>query len=146
MPNKVRGESEFLAGTERYVMRLTLGALAEMENGLGVSSLSEIADKLKSLGTMDLATVASALMRGAGHDIAPAEVLRLETDLGTLIGAITDAFDAVGLGRSEARESVFAKNEVRESGLAKNEARESVFAKESSGPLAGTTSSNSHSA
>jgi hypothetical protein len=26
MPNKVRGESEFLAGTERYVMKLTLGA------------------------------------------------------------------------------------------------------------------------
>jgi hypothetical protein len=72
MPNKARGESEFLAGTERYVMKLTLGALAEIENGLGVSSLTDIAGKLKSLGTMDLATVASALLRGAGHDFSPA--------------------------------------------------------------------------
>jgi hypothetical protein len=135
MPNKVRGESEFLAGTERYVMKLTLGALAEIENGLGVSSLADIAGKLKSLGTMDLATVASALLRGAGHNIAPSEVLKLETDLGTLIGAIGDAFDAVGLSHGEARESVFAKT---------SEARESVFAKkDSSSPLAGTSSSPS---
>ena len=124
MTNKVRGESEFLAGTERYVMRLTLGALAEIESGLGVSSLSDIAGKLKSLGTMDLATVASALLRGAGHDIAPAEVLKLETDLGTLIGAITDAFDAVGLSH----------------------ANTAVPTKESPSPLAGTASSNSPSA
>jgi len=124
MPNKVRGESEFLAGTERYVMKLTLGALAEVENGLGVSSLADIASKLKSLGTMDLATVASALLRGAGHNISPEQVLKLDTDLGTLIGAITDAFDAVGLGNSEAHASVFAKEE-------------------SSSPLAGTSSSPS---
>ena len=124
MPNKVRGENEFLAGAERYVMKLTLGALAEVENGLGVSSLADIAGKLKSLGTMDLATVASALLRGAGHNISPEQVLKLDTDLGTLIGAITDAFDAVGLGNSEARASVFAKEE-------------------SSSPLAGTSSSPS---
>jgi hypothetical protein len=135
MTNKVRGESEFLAGTERHIMKLTLGALAEIENGLGVSSLSDIAGKLKSLGTMDLATVASALLRGAGHDLSPADVLKLETDLGTLIGAIADAFDAVGLGHSEARERVFAKP---------GEARESVFAnKDSLSPLAGTSSSPS---
>jgi hypothetical protein len=127
MPNKARGESEFLAGTERYVMKLTLGALAEIENGLGVSSLTDIAGKLKSLGTMDLATVASALLRGAGHNCSPTEVLKLDTDLGTLIGAITDAFAAVGLAHGEARESVFAKES----------------AKDSPSPLAGTSSSPS---
>jgi hypothetical protein len=51
-------------------------------------------------------------------------VLKLDTDLGTLIGAVTEAFDAVGLGHSEARESVFAK-------------------KDSPSPLAGTSSSPS---
>src|SRR5690348_15990335 len=99
MPNKIRGESEFLAGTERYVMRLTLGALAEIENGLGVSSLSDITSKPKSLGTMDLSTVAAALLRGAGHNSSPEQVLKLETDLGTLIGAVTEAFAAVGLNQ-----------------------------------------------
>ena len=135
MPNKVRGESGFLAGTERYVMKLTLGALAEIENGLGVSSLSEISNKLKSLGTMDLATVASALMRGAGHKISPDEVLKLETDLGTLIGAITDAFDAVGLSHTKEPSA-----SPRESNSACGDAEPQRSA---GGPLAGTSSSPS---
>ncbi|MBV9571444.1 MAG: gene transfer agent family protein [Alphaproteobacteria bacterium] len=135
MPNKIRGESEFLAGTERYVMRLTLGALAEIENGLGVSSLSEIAGKLKSLGTMDLAMVAAALLRGAGHDIAPAEVLKLDTGLGTLIGAITDAFDAVGLKREGSSPAQPGRGTAQS-------AVEGAHAS----PLAGTASSNSPSA
>jgi hypothetical protein len=138
MPNKVRGESEFLAGTERYVMKLTLGALAEIENGLGVSSLSEIANKLKSLGTMGLATVASALLRGAGHDIAPAEVLKLETDLGTLIGAITDAFNAVGM--NQGKECSVSSAPPREPNSARGDA-EPQWSTER--PLAGTTSSPS---
>jgi hypothetical protein len=45
----------------------------------------------------DLAVVAAALLRGGGHDIAPDEVLRLPCDLGTLVAAVTDAFDAAGL-------------------------------------------------
>jgi len=68
---------------------------------------------------MDLATVAAALLRGAGHNISPEQVLKLETNLGTLIGAITDAFDAVGLSH----------------------ANTAVPTKESPSPLAGTNSS-----
>jgi hypothetical protein len=142
MPNKIRGESEFLAGTQRYVMRLTLGALAEIENGLGVSSLSEIGDKLKSLGTTDLATVASALLRAAGHNLSPADVLKLETDVGTLIGAITDAFDAVGLTRS-ANTATDISAAPRESKL---HAEDAEARRESSGPLAGSISWSSASA
>ena len=124
MSNKARGESEFLAGPERFVMRLTLGALAEIENGLGLKSLSDIGDRLKTLGTNDLAVVASALLRGAGFSLSPADVLKLETDVGSLVRAITDAFDAVGLG------AVHAGAPHAGSGS----------------PLAGTNSSPSHSA
>lgn len=121
MPNKIRGESAFLAGTDRYVMRLTLGALAEIEDGLGVSSLSEIASKMKSLGTKDFATVASALLRGGGHHIAPGDVMKIDTDLGTLVTAITEAFSAAGL----------------------NQASNNAPGSENAGPLAGSASSNS---
>ena len=61
---------------------------------------AEIGDRLKTLGTNDLAIVASALLRGAGFALSPADVLKLETDLGTLIRAITDCFEAVGLGHA----------------------------------------------
>jgi len=132
MPNKQRGDSEFLAGAERYIMRLTLGALAEIEDGLGLHNLSDIAQRLKQLSAGDLAIVAAALLRGGGHDLGPADVLRLATDIGTLVRAVTDAFDAAGLAR---------KNDVP--APAENAAQ---GAKGGASPLAGAAPSNSPSA
>jgi hypothetical protein len=97
MPNKARGDAEFVAGSSRYAMRLTLGALAEIEDALGATSLADLAERLKHLGAGDIALVASALMRGAGAEISAAEVLKLDADLGALIAAIGQAFDAAGL-------------------------------------------------
>jgi hypothetical protein len=97
MTNTIRGESSFIANGEKFLMRLTLGALAEIEDGLGLSSLGDIAARLKQLATSDLATVAAALLRGGGHDVTAADVMRLPTDLGTVVRAVADAFDAVGL-------------------------------------------------
>ena len=102
MTNKVRGDSELLAGGKSLAMRLTLGALAEIEDGLGNGGgLSGIAGSLKSLGSKDIALVASALLRGGGTNVTPAEVMNLETDVGTLVGAITGAFKAAGGTKSE---------------------------------------------
>lgn len=102
MTNKVRGDSELLAGGKSLMMRLTLGALAEIEDGLGNGGgLSGIAGSLKSLGSKDIALVASALLRGGGTNVSPEEVMNLETDVGTLVGAITGAFKAAGGGKSE---------------------------------------------
>jgi len=55
----------------------------------------------------DLAIVAAALLRGGGHDMCPADVLRLGCDLGALVRAVTAAFDHAGLGAAatEGRES-----------------------------------------
>lgn len=97
MPNKARGDADFIAGNARYTMRLTLGALAEIEDGLGAASLADLGERLKHLGTADIALVAAALLRGGGADLAPADVLKLDADLGALIAAIGRAFDAAGL-------------------------------------------------
>lgn len=97
MPNRIRGEAELVAGGRSYRLLLTLGALAEIEDGLALENLSEVSSRLKSVKAADLAIVAAALLRGAGHEISPAEVLRLPCDLGALVGAVTRAFDAAGL-------------------------------------------------
>lgn len=103
MPNRIRGESELAAGGKIYRLLLTLGALAEIEDGLGLSDLSEVGTRLASIRAGDLAIVAAALLRGGGHDVTPADVLRLPCDLGALVAAVTDAFDAAGLHRAPAR-------------------------------------------
>jgi Phage tail tube protein, GTA-gp10 len=92
MPNRARGESELNAGGRLYTMRLTLGALAEIEDGLCLNDLSEIEERLKRLRAADLAIVAAALMRGGGHEIAPVEVLRLQAPLPELVHAVGEAF------------------------------------------------------
>lgn len=107
MVNRARGEAALEAGGRQYRLLLTLGALAEIEDGLGLDDLSGMAARLKQVRAADLAIVAAALLRGAGHDMCPAEVLRLPCDLGALTRAVTQAFEAAGLnagggeGRSE---------------------------------------------
>lgn len=122
MTNTIRGEAPLVAGGKSYCLLLTLGALAEIESGLRLSDLSEVSARLKALRASDLAIVAAALMRGGGHDISPADVLRLPCDLCALVKAVAEAFEAAGL------------------------AREGEGAREASAPFAGRPGSNSVSA
>ena len=105
MTNKIRGEAALVAGGKQYRLLLTLGALAEIESGLGLADLSEVSARLKQLRAADLAIVAAALLRGGGHEVTPAEVLRLPCDLGALVKAVAAAFDAAGLAPGGAGDS-----------------------------------------
>jgi len=97
--NRIRGEAALAAGGRQYRLLLTLGALAEIEDGLGLDDLSGVAARLKQPRAADLAIVAAALLRGGGQDMCPADVLRLECDLGALVAAVTAAFENAGLAR-----------------------------------------------
>lgn len=66
--NGVRGEVVVvLAGVERRLC-LTLGALAEIETGLGVQGLAGVAERMRALSAVDLMAVLAALLRGGGED------------------------------------------------------------------------------
>jgi hypothetical protein len=77
--NGARGEVVvLLAGTERRLC-LTLGALAEIETGLGLEGLSGLAERMRALSARDLMVVLAALLRGGGEaalaaDLGPAGV------------------------------------------------------------------------
>jgi hypothetical protein len=101
MVNRARGEAMLAAGGRQYRLLLTLGALAEIEDGLGLDDLSGVAARLKQTRAADLAIVAAALLRGGGHDMCPADVLRLECDLGAMVAGVTAAFENAGLARGE---------------------------------------------
>ncbi|MGB8602937.1 MAG: GTA-gp10 family protein [Rhizomicrobium sp.] len=101
MVNSVRGEAELIAGDKSYRLLLTLGALAEIEDGLGLDDLKALGKRLQHVRSNDLAIVASALMRGGGCDVAAADVLRLPCSLGDLTAAVTQAFVRAGLDGGE---------------------------------------------
>jgi hypothetical protein len=102
MVNKARGEAGLSAAGREYRLLLTLGALAEIEDGLGLDDLSGIAPRLSHARAADLAIVAAALLRGGGHEVCPADVLRLPCDLGALMRAVGRAFESAGLGQGHA--------------------------------------------
>jgi hypothetical protein len=102
MTNTARGETSFLAAGEKFVMRLTLGALAEIESAFNVASLSDLATRLKSFATSDIATVAAALLRAGGHDVTANDVLKLPVDLATIVQAVADVFALVNREASAA--------------------------------------------
>jgi len=98
MPNSIRGEAVLAAGGKEYRLLLTLGALAEIEDGLGLESLSEIAQRLAQARAGDVAVVVAALSRGGGCGMTPGEVLKLDCDLGELMRAVKGAFEAAAGG------------------------------------------------
>lgn len=74
--NGIRGEALVrLAGADRRLC-LTLGALAEMETGLGVSGFEALAERLRGLSARDLMMVLAALLRGGGEGAFAGELDR----------------------------------------------------------------------
>jgi hypothetical protein len=68
MANAARGEAEIVVGGERRVMRLTLGALAELEAALGAGGLAALAERFEggAFGARDLIALLGAGLRGGG--------------------------------------------------------------------------------
>ncbi|WP_338576437.1 GTA-gp10 family protein [Brevundimonas olei] len=94
MVNGVRGEVVAgLAGAERKLC-LTLGALAEIETGLGVAGMAALAERMKALSAGDLMVVLAALLRGGGEGALADELARAPVDPREAAEAVAKAFAA----------------------------------------------------
>ncbi len=93
-PNGARGEVvAVLAGAERRLC-LTLGALAEIETGLGLEGLVGLAERLRALAARDLTVVLAALLRGGGERALADELDRASVDPREAAEAAAKAFAA----------------------------------------------------
>ena len=92
--NGARGEVVAkLAGAERRLC-LTLGALAEIETGLGLEGLSDLAERMRALSARDLMTVLAALLRGGGERGLADDLGRAGVDPREAAEAVAKAFAA----------------------------------------------------
>lgn len=89
MANPFAGEVALVIGGERQLMRLTLGALAELETGLGAGSLVDLVARFEEGGfsSRDVLAVIVAGLRGGGWRGSAADLLSAEIEGGPLAAA-----------------------------------------------------------
>ncbi|AMJ59233.1 gene transfer agent family protein [Bosea sp. PAMC 26642] len=92
MVNRYRGETALMVEGEALPMRLTLGALAELEDAFSVDSLPALGERFVAgrLSARDVTRILAAGLRGAGSSISDDQVAGLSFENG-LNGAITAA-------------------------------------------------------
>lgn len=84
MANAHRGEIEAELSGRRYVLCLTLGALAELEHAYGGEDLIAIAQRFEAgkIGASDAIRVIGAGLRGAGNAVTDDEVAAMTAEGG----------------------------------------------------------------
>ena len=100
MPNPHRGEVTAMIDGHAHTLRLTLGALAELEAALDVPDLIALAERFErgSLNSREAIAIIGAGLRGAGQDITDQDVAHMSPDGGiaalikTAASLLTKAF------------------------------------------------------
>lgn len=92
--NAMRGEVRVeLAGQPRTLC-LTLGALAQMEAGLGVRGMAALAERMAVMSAADLLVVLAALLRGGGEVELADGLAGASVDARAAALAVAEAFKA----------------------------------------------------
>ena len=92
--NGARGEVAVTLDGATHRLCLTLGALAEIETGLGVEGLDALAGRLRRLGAQDMTVVLAALLRGGGAEADRAKILASGAHPTVAAQAVSAAFQA----------------------------------------------------
>jgi len=84
MPNPQRGEVTAMLDGQLHTMRLTLGALAELESALDVPDLIALAERFEQgkLTAKEAIAIIGAGLRGAGQNTTDEEVATMTPDGG----------------------------------------------------------------
>ena len=104
MANPWRGDVSLVIDGERHVLRLTLGALAELEAGLQADTLVDLVARLESkdCSSRDVLALIVAGLRGGGWTGTAKDLLSAEIEGGPLMAAraaaelLARAFTPVG--------------------------------------------------
>lgn len=88
MANPWTGEVALTIDGERRVLKLTLGALAELEQALGTGSLVDLVQRFEGgvYSSGDVLALIVAGLRGGGANVAQADLLRAEIEGGPMAG------------------------------------------------------------
>lgn len=89
MVNQWAGEAALVMDGEPYVLKLTLGALAELEAGLKEGSLVDLVTRFEdsAFSSRDVLSLIVAGLRGGGWSGTAADLMQVEIEGGPLAAA-----------------------------------------------------------
>ncbi len=93
LANRARGDVLLTIDGRPVVLRLTLGALAELETAFDCASLADLSARLQAARPSDLLTVLAALVRGGGGEGDVGALARADIDPAEAARAIVGAFE-----------------------------------------------------
>ncbi len=107
MVNPYRGEVSLVLDGQAHVLRLTLGALAELEEALAVGSLLALVERFESgeFSTRDLLALLAAGLKGGGWQGALPDLMTAEIEGGP-VGAARIAARLLAVSFSVADDGV----------------------------------------
>lgn len=94
--NKARGEAMVMLADRPRRLCLTLGALAEIEAGLGLDGVGALAERMRAPSASDLMVVLAALLRGGGEDELARTLTTASVSPREAAEALAAAFAAAG--------------------------------------------------
>ena len=94
--NAARGEATVVLAGEPRRLCLTLGALAEIEAGLGLEGVGALAERMRTPSAGDLMVVLAALLRGGGEDELARTLATASVSPKAAAEALAAAFAAAG--------------------------------------------------
>ena len=90
-----RGDAHILINGETRTLRLTLGALAELEDSLGQGDFEALQKRLAAPRIADLLVILRALLQGGGFLISIEQLKAADIDLSAAAKAVAEAFAAL---------------------------------------------------
>lgn len=96
MNNPQRGEVTIDGPEGELKLCLTLGAVAQLEEALGIDSLTEIESVLKKASMKHLIHIIKALAAGGGNPLTDDQMMTWQVDLKSVMGKIQECFVAAG--------------------------------------------------
>ena len=96
MSNRARGETRIIINGEERIMRLTLGALAEIEDELN-KPIGQIEELVSAGSIKPINTIVYWMLRGGGwRDLDKKDMVDLQLDLGEALEAFKIALTGLG--------------------------------------------------
>ncbi|HNS87558.1 MAG TPA: GTA-gp10 family protein [Parvularculaceae bacterium] len=95
-----KGDAAIVINGEPMTLRLTLGALAALEETLGQGDFAALQKKLEAPRVSDLLLILQALLQGGGRLVSLDALKTSDIDLADAARAIADAFKSLNSGHA----------------------------------------------